>query len=179
LSLKAETEFVRAVKGGIGEAKTAGNYGASLYPFQLAKKEGYDQIMWLDGIHRKYVQEIGTMNIFFVIGDTLVTPMLDGAVLAGITRDSIITLMKAKGYKVEERLLSIDELIEAYDKGELKEVFGSGTAAIVAKINKLAIKDKIMNFDVDKYNIANFVQNYINQVRKGEIEDEFGWIESI
>ncbi len=179
LSLKAETKFVRAVKGGIGEAKTAGNYGASLYPFQLAKKEGYDQIMWLDGIHRKYVQEIGTMNIFFVIGDTVVTPKLDGAVLAGITRDSIITLLKSKGYKVEDKLLSIDELIEAYDKGELKEVFGSGTAAIVAKINKLAIKEKIMNFDVDKYEIANFVQNYINKVRKGDIKDEFGWIVKI
>ncbi len=179
LSLKAETEYVRAVKGGIGEAKTAGNYGASLFPFQLAKKEGYDQIMWLDGIHRKYVQEIGTMNIFFVIGDTLVTPMLDGAVLAGITRDSILTLMKAKGYKVEERLIDIDELIDAYDKGELKEVFGSGTAAIVAKINKLAIKDKIMNFDVENYKIANFVQDFINKVRKGEIKDEFGWIVNI
>ena len=179
LSLKAETEFVRAVKGGIGEAKTAGNYGASLYPFQLAKKEGYDQIMWLDGIHRKYVQEIGTMNIFFVIGDTLVTPKLDGAVLAGITRDSIIKLMKAKGYKVEERLISIDELTEAFDKGELKEVFGSGTAAIVAKIYKLAINDKIMNFDSEKYEIANFIQNYINNVRKGNIEDEFDWIVNV
>ena len=179
LSLKAETEYVRAVKGGIGEAKTAGNYGASLFPFQLAKKEGYDQIMWLDGIHRKYVQEIGTMNIFFVIGDTLVTPKLDGAVLAGITRDSILTLMKAKGYKVEERLIDIDELIDAYDKGELKEVFGSGTAAIVAKINKLAIKDKIMNFDVENYKIANFAQDFINKVRKGEIKDEFGWIVNI
>ena len=179
LSLKAETKYVRAVKGGIGEAKTAGNYGASLYPFLLAKEEGYDQIMWLDGIHRKYVQEIGTMNIFFVIGDTLVTPMLDGAVLAGITRNSILTLMKAKGYKVEERLISIDELIEAYDNGELKEVFGSGTAAIVAKIDKLAINDKIMEFDVENYKIANFVQDYINKVRKGDIEDEFGWIVNI
>ena len=179
LSLKVETEYVRAVKGGIGEAKTAGNYGASLFPFQLAQKEGYDQIMWLDGIHKKYVQEIGTMNIFFVIGDTLVTPKLDGAVLAGITRDSILTLMKAKGYKAEERLVDINELAKAYDKGELKEVFGSGTAAIVAKINKLAYRDKVMNFDVDSFKTADFVQDYINKVRKGDIEDEFGWIVNI
>ncbi len=179
LSLKASMNYVRAVKGGIGEAKTAGNYGASLYPFNLAKEMGYDQLMWLDAKEHKYVQEIGTMNIFFVIGDTVVTPMLDGAVLHGITRNSIITLLKDKGYKVEERLLSIDELMDAYDKGELKEVFGAGTAAIVAKINKLDINGKIMEFDSDSFEIADYAKNYINDVRKGVIEDKYGWIEKI
>jgi len=176
LSLIAEKEYVRAVKGGIGEAKTAGNYGASLFPFKKAKEAGYDQIMWLDAFEHKYVQEIGTMNIFFVIDGVVVTPELDGAVLHGITRDSIIKLLKAKGYKVEERPVSIDELKEAYDQGKLNEVFGSGTAAIVAKIYKLAIDDKIMDFDVDTFKIADFAKDYINKVRSGEIEDEFGWI---
>ena len=179
LSLKAAMEYVRAVKGGIGEAKTAGNYGASLFPFKKAIESGYDQLMWLDGKEHKYVQEIGTMNIFFVVGDTVMTPMLDGAVLRGITRDSIITLLKDKGYNIVEKMISIDELAEAYDKGELNEVFGSGTAAIVAKINKLNIKEKIMEFDSEKFEIANFVQDYINKVRKGEIEDKFKWIDPI
>ncbi len=179
LSLKASMNFVRAVKGGIGEAKTAGNYGASLYPFNLAKELGYDQLMWLDANEHKYVQEIGTMNIFFVIGDTVVTPMLDGAVLHGITRNSIITIFKDNGYKVEERLISTDELIKAYNKGQLKEVFGSGTAAIIAKIDKLDINDKIMTFDTETFKVADFAKKYINDVRKGIIEDKYNWIERI
>jgi len=179
LSLKASMNYVRAVKGGIGEAKTAGNYGASLYPFNLAKELGYDQLMWLDANEHKYVQEIGTMNIFFVIGDTVVTPMLDGAVLHGITRNSIIKILKDHGYKVEERLISIDELTDAYDKGKLKEVFGAGTAAIVAKIDKLDINDKIMTFDTESFKIADFVKKYINDLRKGKIEDKYNWIEKI
>lgn len=179
LSLMASMNYVRAVKGGIGEAKTAGNYGASLYPFNLAKEAGYDQLMWLDANEHKYVQEIGTMNIFFVIGDTVVTPKLDGAVLHGITRNSILTILRDNGYKVEERLLSIDELAEAFDKGELNEIFGAGTAAIVAKINKLNINDKIMEFDTESFKTADFVKNYINDVRKGVIEDKFNWIEKI
>ena len=179
LSLKASMNYVRAVKGGIGEAKTAGNYGASLYPFNLAKELGYDQLMWLDANEHKYVQEIGTMNIFFVIGDTVVTPMLDGAVLHGITRNSIIKILKDHGYKVEERLISIDELTDAYDNGKLKEVFGAGTAAIVAKIDKLDINDKIMTFDTESFKIADFVKKYINDLRKGKIEDKYNWIEKI
>ena len=179
MSLKASMNYVRAVKGGIGEAKTAGNYGASLYPFNLAKELGYDQLMWLDAKEHKYVQEIGTMNIFFVIGDTVVTPMLDGAVLHGITRNSILRILRDNGYNVEERLLSIDELTEAYDRGELNEVFGAGTAAIVAKINKLDINDKIMEFDVETFKIADYVKKYINDVRKGDIEDKYNWIEKV
>jgi len=179
LSLKASMNFTRAVKGGIGEAKTAGNYGASLYPFNIAKELGYDQLMWLDAKEHKYVQEIGTMNIFFVIGKTIVTPMLDGAVLKGITRNSIIQILGDNGYDVEERLVSIDELMDAYDQGELKEVFGAGTAAIVAKINKLDINDKIMNFDTENFKIADFVKNIINGMRKGTIEDKYNWIEKI
>ncbi len=179
VNLKAEPKYVRAVKGGIGEAKTAGNYGASLYPFKKAKEEGFDQIMWLDAKEHKYVQEIGTMNIFFVIGDTVVTPKLDGAVLHGITRNSIITLLKDEGRKVEERLISTDELKEAYDKGELKEIFGSGTAAIVATIDRLDIDGKKIKLDSEKYEISKYIQNYINGVRSGSKEDKFGWIHKI
>ncbi len=179
VNLKAEPKYVRAAKGGIGEAKTAGNYGASLYPFKKAKEEGFDQIMWLDAKEHKYVQEIGTMNIFFVIGDTVVTPKLDGSVLHGITRNSIITLLKDEGRKVEERLVSTDELKEAYDKGELKEMFGSGTAAIVATIDRLDIGGKKIKLDSEKYETAKYVRDYINGVRSGSKEDKFGWIHKI
>ena len=176
LSLKAAREYVRAVKGGIGEAKTAGNYGASIYPFRLAKELGFDQLIWLDGFEHKYIQEIGTMNIFFVIGDKVITPELDGAILKGITRDSIITLLKDRGYTVIERPISVDELMEEFKKGNLKEVFGTGTAAIVADIYKVEIDDFVMNFDADKLEVAHFAFNTMNKIRKGEIEDKFGWV---
>ena len=142
VSLKAETEFVRASIGGVGEAKAAGNYAASLYPVMLANQQGFDQIMWLDGNEFKYVQEVGTMNIFFVIDNVLVTPETDGAILKGITRDCVITLMKDKGYKVEERLIEISEIYEAKEKGTLTEIFGVGTAAVVSKVYKNAPQGK-------------------------------------
>jgi branched-chain amino acid aminotransferase len=176
LSLKAEREYVRAIKGGIGEAKTAGNYGASIFPYSQAQAQGYDQILWLDGNEKKYVQEIGTMNIFFVIDGVVVTPALDGAILAGITRDSFILIFKDYNYTVEERQVSIDELLEAYKQGKLTEVFGSGTAAIVAEINKLDVDGYTLNFDTDKYELAHFVRNCINKIRKGELEDKHNWI---
>jgi branched-chain amino acid aminotransferase len=179
LSLRAETQYVRAVKGGIGEAKAAGNYAASLYPFMEAKKAGFDQIMWLDAIEFKYVQEIGTMNIFFVINGKVVTPATDGALLKGITRDSFIKILKSEGIVVDERLISIDELVESYKKGELTEVFGSGTAAVVANVQKLAIHEEMLEFDVDNYKVGPLVKNILNKLRSGEIEDRFGWTKKI
>jgi branched-chain amino acid aminotransferase len=176
VSLRAETKYVRAVRGGIGEAKAAGNYAASLFPFMEAKKDGFDQIMWLDAFEFKYVQEIGTMNIFFVMKDKkVVTPETDGALLRGITRDSFIKILKAEGLDVEIRKVSIDELVDTYKKGELKEIWGSGTAAVVANVNKLAIHDEVLEFNVDEYEVGPMVKSILNKLRSGEKKDEFGW----
>lgn len=176
VSLKVEDTYLRAAPGGVGEAKTAGNYAASLYPAQLAKKEGYDNVMWMDGKEFKYVQEVGTMNIFFVIGDTVITPSLNGAILHGITRDSMITYLKDQGYKVEERNVSIDEIVAADKAGTLREVFGTGTAAVVSYVNKMAYGDHIIELNPDDYKISPEFKNYLVGLRSGDIEDTRGWI---
>ena len=139
-----EDVYVRAVKGGTGEAKCGGNYGASLKAQEIAHEKGYEQILWLDGIEKKYIEEIGAANAFFVIGDEVVTSELNGSILPGITRNSIIALCKKKGIKVSERKISIDELEEAYRAGQLKEMFASGTAAIVSPVGELLYKGERM-----------------------------------
>jgi branched-chain amino acid aminotransferase len=176
VKLLAQDTYVRAVVGGVGEAKAAGNYAASLLPSTMAKKEGYDQVMWLDGVHKKYIQEVGTMNIFFVIGDEVITPNLDGAILAGITRDCIITLLKDKGYQVTERPITIDEVLKANEEGQLVEIFGTGTAAVIAPVEKLKYKDTVVTLDMDKRNISKFAYDTINGLRNRTIEDKYGWI---
>ncbi len=176
VKLKAETKYIRAAKGGVGEAKTAGNYAASLYPAKLAKEEGFDQIMWLDANEFKYVQEVGTMNIFFVIDGEVLTPSTDGTILKGITRKSVIELFRSKGYKVTERPITIDEVCEAYDKGILEEVFGTGTAAVISEVALIQYKDKTMKFDPSKFKASKLAKSTINGMRSGKIEDEFGWI---
>lgn len=176
VSLKAETTYVRAVHGGVGEAKAAGNYAASLYPAMLAKKEGFDQVMWLDGSEFKYVQEVGTMNIFFVIDDVIVTPKTDGAILKGITRDCILKIMRDKGYKTEERLVTIEEIFEASESGKLQEVFGAGTAAVVSKVERIHYNGKDLKLDVSKYKVADLAFETISGLRKGTVEDKFGWV---
>jgi len=176
VKLLAQDTYVRAVVGGVGEAKASGNYAASLLPATMARKEGYDQVMWLDGVHKKYIQEVGTMNIFFVIGDEVITPNLDGAILAGITRDCIITLLKDKGYKVTERPITIDEVLKANEDGKLVEIFGTGTAAVIAPVEKLKYKDTVVTLDMDKRNISKFAYDTINGLRNRTIEDKYGWI---
>jgi branched-chain amino acid aminotransferase len=176
VKLKADAHYVRAVAGGVGEAKVAGNYAASLMPAHLARQEGYDQIMWLDAIHHKFVQEVGTMNIFFVIGDDIVTPKTDGCILKGITRDSIIHLLRADGHNVVERLINIDEIILAHKTGKLKEVFGSGTAAVVNEVDEISYKDHKLTLDVSTFKIAKYVKDTINNLRIQEVEDRFGWL---
>ena len=178
VKLLAQDTYVRAVVGGVGEAKASGNYAASLLPATMARKEGYDQVMWLDGVHKKYIQEVGTMNIFFVIGDEVITPNLDGAILAGITRDCIITLLKDKGYKLTERPITIDEVLKANEDGKLVEIFGTGTAAVIAPVEKLKYKDTVITLDMDKRNISKFAYDTINGIRNRSIEDKFGWIVS-
>lgn len=176
VKLLAQDTYVRAVVGGVGDAKTAGNYAASLLPATMARKEGYDQVMWLDAIHKKYIQEIGTMNIFFVIGDEVVTPNLDGAILDGITRDSVITLLKDWGVGVSERPITIDEVVEAFKAGKLVEAFGTGTAAVIAPVAKIKYKDTVMELDQNIDKISTKVYNTVNGIRNRTIEDKFGWI---
>jgi len=176
VKLKAEETYIRAAQGGVGEAKTAGNYAASLYPAKLAKEEGYDQIMWLDAKEFKYVQEVGTMNIFFVIGDEVITPATTGTILKGITRKTIIEILKGKGYKVSERQISIDEVVEASKNGSLKEVFGTGTAAVIAVVEEIKYRDTIMKLNPDDYVVAKLAKGTINGLRNKTIEDTYGWV---
>ncbi|MCS5431273.1 branched-chain amino acid aminotransferase, partial [Staphylococcus aureus] len=136
-----EDEYVRAVRGGVGHAKVAGNYAASLLAQTNASAQGYDQVLWLDGVEQKYVEEVGSMNIFFVENGKVVTPALNGSILPGITRKTVIELAQNLGYEVEERRVSIDELIEAHHNGELTEVFGTGTAAVISPVGQLKYGD--------------------------------------
>ncbi|MBK7408394.1 MAG: branched-chain amino acid aminotransferase [Saprospirales bacterium] len=178
VSLLAESQYIRAARGGVGEAKAAGNYGAAMLPSKNAQDKGYDQILWLDGRDFKFVQEVGTMNIFFVIDGVVVTPSTeDGTILRGITRDSILQLLPEMGYKVQERPLSIDEIVNAYHKGTLQECFGAGTAAVVAHVDKIAYKDLVMELPkMEDRKVGEAVKNYINGLRAGKIEDTKGWI---
>lgn len=173
VKLLAEDHYVRAVKGGVGEAKTAGNYAASLYPAKLAKQKGFDQILWLDGIYNKYVQEVGTMNIFFVLKDRIITPAEDGAILKGVTRNSIIQILRSRGIQVEEKLISIDEILDEYAKGNLVEMFGAGTAAVVTNVQSMTYKDKTITFAEDAWSLSTDLKNTINGLRTGEVEDTY------
>lgn len=144
VKIYVESKYVRAVKGGTGYVKAAANYAISLKAQDVADEQGYTQVLWLDGIENKYVEEVGSMNVFFVIDDEIVTPALQGSVLSGITRMSCIEILQSMGYKVTERKISIDELHEAHKTGRLKEAFGSGTAAVISPIGELKYKDDIM-----------------------------------
>ena len=171
---------VRAVRGGIGEAKAAGNYAASLYAGEEAHKHGYTQVLWLDGVHQKYIEEVGSMNIFFVIDDELVTPMLNGSILPGITRDSVITMAKKWNIKVSERQISIDELIDAYDSGKLQEIFGTGTAAVISPVGEMKYGDRVINIGGGKVGpMANRLYQAITDIQYGRTEDTQGWIEKL
>jgi branched-chain amino acid aminotransferase len=140
VKIKVIENYVRAVPGGLGEAKTSANYAASLYAAEEAKHEGFTQVLWLDGVHRKYIEEVGTMNLMLQIGDEIVTPPLAGTILAGVTRDSVLALTREWGLRVSERPVTIDEVIEAAHRGTLKEVWGTGTAAVISPVGELAYK---------------------------------------
>ncbi|NUO03280.1 MAG: branched-chain amino acid aminotransferase [Saprospiraceae bacterium] len=177
IRLWAERVYVRAVKGGTGEAKAAGNYAGSLLPAKLAAQRGFDQIMWMDAHEFKYIQEAGTMNIFFVIGDTVITPAADGAILKGITRDSILHILKDKGIPVEERPIAIDEVIAAYHAGTLREAFGAGTAAVVSHVIEIGTEDLLLQLPpVDQRPIGELIKSEINGLRSGRIPDTRGWL---
>lgn len=175
-----EEHFVRAVEGGTGFAKAAGNYGASMHPTALARARGYDQVLWTDPVEHRYVQEIGMMNVFFRIGGTVVTPSLaEGTILPGVTRSSLITLLHDWGVPVEERRVSMDELLEAYGKGELLEVFGAGTAASVSFIRELAYGDRRMTFEVEGFEWAARLKDALKGIQQGLRADVHGWLMSV
>ncbi|HEX6913962.1 MAG TPA: branched-chain amino acid aminotransferase [Chitinophagaceae bacterium] len=180
IRIYVEEKYVRAAPGGVGYAKAAGNYGASMYATALAKKNGYDQVLWTDAFEHKYVQEIGTMNVFFIIGDTAVTPSLEeGTILSGVTRDSAMTILREMGLKVEERRLSVDDLIAAHKSGQLMEVFGTGTAATITQIRELRYKDYVMHFDVDHSKVAPQLKKILTDIREGKTADKHGWMYKI
>ena len=137
VKIYVESNYVRAVKGGLGEAKASANYAASLKAQEEAKEKGYTQVLWLDGVEKKYIEEVGTMNVFFIIGDEVITPELNGSILPGITRKSCVELIKSWGYKMSERKITIQEVYDAHEKGLLKEVFGTGTAAVISPVGEL------------------------------------------
>lgn len=177
MRIYVEEQYVRAVPGGVGYAKAAGNYGAAMYATAEAKKKGYDQVLWTDAFEHKYVQECGTMNVFFIIGNTAITPGLEqGTILAGVTRDSVIELLKDMGFNVEERPLSLDDVIDAHKAGLLYEVFGTGTAATISLIKELRYKDYVMEFDVTKWKTAPEIKTRLDEIRYGKREDTHGWM---
>jgi len=180
MRIVVEETYTRAAPGGVGFAKNAGNYAASLLAMQLAKKQGYDQVLWTDAFEHKWLQEVGTMNVMFIINNTAVTPSLDeGTILAGVTRDTALTVLKEMGLTIEERKISIDELIEAYNNGSLKEVFGTGTAATISLIQELKYKDTILKFDLGKLTVAPELKNRLDHIRTGVAADTHGWMERV
>lgn len=180
VKILVEDTFVRAVAGGLGEVKTMANYAASLLAAKQANQKGFSQVLWLDGIHLKYIEEVGTMNIFFKINGEIITPALNGSILPGITRASVIKVLKSWNIPVSERKISIDEIVETYEKGQLEEAFGTGTAAVISPVGEFQYKDKkIILDDFGDESIAHKLYNYITSLQYGEVEDIFNWIEVI
>ena len=176
VDIYVEEKYVRAVKGGMGFTKTGGNYAASLKAQDEAASKGYTQVLWLDGVERKYIEEVGTMNVFFIIGDEIITPELSGSILAGVTRMSVIELLKSKGYKVSERRLSIQEVYDAHANGTLKEAFGTGTAAVISPIGTFEWEGKkITVADGAIGESSQMLYDTITGIQCGKIKDEYGW----
>ena len=177
VKIMIEDEDVRAVRGGTGYAKCGGNYAASNRAGERAEQKGYSQVLWLDGVERKYIEEVGAMNVMFKINGEIITPALTGSILPGITRKSCVELLKSEGYKVSERLLSLQELTDAMKDGSLEEAWGCGTAAVVSPIGELCYKD--MKYTVNNGQIGEVTQKLydtLTGIQWGKIEDKFGWI---
>lgn len=178
IKLWAENHFIRAAHGGTGEAKAAGNYAAAIRPTELAKSKGYDQVLWLDAAEHKYIQEVGTMNIFFKINGEFITPELDGSVLHGITRLSVIELLRHLGYQVTERKITIHEIIEASKNNSLEEAFGTGTAVGIAYIQEIGLEGGTIHVS-DESPVGLKVNDTINAIKTGLQEDVFGWMNKV
>ncbi|MBP5779889.1 MAG: branched-chain amino acid aminotransferase [Clostridia bacterium] len=176
VKIYVEDDYVRAVKGGIGFAKTPGNYAASIRAQEKAAELGYTQVLWLDGVERKYIEEVGTMNVFFKIDGTVVTPALNGSILAGVTRDSAIQLLKSWGMKVEERRLGIQEVYDAYQAGKLDEVFGTGTAAVISPVGELNWEGHVMKINNGEIGpVSQKLYDSITGIQSGRLPDTMGW----
>lgn len=177
VKIMIEDEDVRAVRGGTGYTKCGGNYAASTRAAERAGQKGYSQVLWLDGVERKYIEEVGAMNVMFKIGDEIVTPALTGSILPGVTRKSCVEMLKSEGYKVSERRLSVDELGEALKAGKLEEAWGTGTAAVVSPIGELCYKGEkftINNFEIGP--VTKHLYDELTGIQWGRVEDRFGWI---
>jgi branched-chain amino acid aminotransferase len=173
-------EHVRAVKGGVGNVKTAGNYAASLYTSELAKKAGYTQVLWLDACEHKYIEEVGTSNIFFKIGEELITPPLEGSILGGITRDSVLKLAAKWGVKTVERAISIDEVLTASLEGRLREAFGTGTAAVISPVGELYYQEKAYTINNGQPGeLSRRLYDELQAIQAGRAEDPFKWVERV
>jgi branched-chain amino acid aminotransferase len=173
-------EYVRAVRGGVGEAKTMANYAASLYAQEMAKKKGFTQVLWLDAVEQSYVEEVGTMNIFFRIDDELITPPLSGSILPGITRDSVIHLARHWGWKVNERRISIDEVVGGITSGQVQEIFGTGTAAVISPVGDIYYRDR--HHQVRDGNVGEWAHRLYDEIvaiQYGQKADPFGWTRDI
>ena len=180
VKIAVENQYVRSVKGGTGTAKTGGNYSASLKAQEFASKNGCSQVLWLDGVERKYIEEVGAMNIFFKINGEVVTPMLNGSILDGITRTSIIELLKHWNIKVTEKRISIDEIYEADQNGQLEEVFGTGTAAVISPVGELVWKDKKMVINNGQIGeLSQKLYDTLTGIQNGEVEDPFNWVTEV
>jgi branched-chain amino acid aminotransferase len=180
MKIYVEEKYTRAAPGGVGFAKNAGNYAGSMIAAKEARKLGYDQVLWTDAFEHKWLQEVGMMNVVFMIDHVAVKPSLEeGTILHGVTRNSIITLLKEMGIKVEERRINIDELISSYKKGLLSEAFGTGTAATVAVIKEFRYKDEVMQLDLAKATTAAALKNRLDDIRYGKAADKFNWLYKI
>ncbi|MBL7699824.1 MAG: branched-chain amino acid aminotransferase [Chitinophagaceae bacterium] len=180
MRIYVEEKYTRAAPGGVGYAKTAGNYASSLFATAEARRKGYDQVLWTDANEHKYAEEIGTMNVFFIIDGKGVTPDLStGTILEGVTRDSAITLLKDMGVTVEEKRVNLDEVVEAYKAGKVTEIFGTGTAATISMIRELKYKDTVMTFNEDSWKIAPEIKRRMDAIKNGSAPDIHGWMYKI
>ena len=180
VKIMIEKDDVRTVRGGTGYAKCGGNYAASTRAGEKAAQKGYSQVLWLDGVERKYIEEVGAMNVMFKINGEIITPMLTGSILPGITRKSCIEVLKSLGYTVTERLLSVDELVDAMESGKLEEAWGCGTAAVVSPIGKLAYGDKEYSISEGKIGeVTQKLYDILTGIQWGKIEDAFNWVHKL
>jgi len=180
MKIAVEERYTRAAPGGVGFAKNAGNYGGSLLAATIAQQQGYDQVLWTDAFEHKWLQEVGMMNVFFVIDNIAITPSLEEeTILNGVTRNSVATILKDMGVKVEERRINIDEVIAAHKEGRLQEVFGTGTAATIAMIQKLKYRDYVMEFNESNWKLSARVKQTMNDIRERKVPDTYNWLVNV
>ncbi|MBC7765379.1 MAG: branched-chain amino acid aminotransferase [Hyphomonadaceae bacterium] len=180
IKIYVESEYVRAVRGGVGFTKTGGNYAASLKAQMESKDKGYTQVLWLDGCEKKYIEEVGSMNVFFKINGEVITPSLEGSILAGVTRNSVMTLMKDWGMQVTERQISIEEVYEAYQNGTLEEMFGTGTAAVISPVGELNWDGKGIVINNGKTgDLSHKLYDTITKMQRGLVEDSYNWLTTV